>query len=276
MTCDQVRDLAAGFVLGALEPHDERAVRDHLAECPELHAELAELGSVLPYLDESVEQVAPRPELRARVLAAAAADVAADRSGGDPLPRGSVAGPGPVAPPPVSLEAVRAERTRRMTPRLSWLAGIAAVLAIAVLAAWNVSLQGELQTTRSYEQGVAAVLDVAARAGSQTAVLAPPAAGGPRGLAAVGPDGSVVMAMRDLPATSGSEVYEAWVILPGQDPLAIGGFTAGSAGTATFQSGATPARGGATLALTKEPAPGATKPSGTPVAAGIATAPPQS
>ena len=33
MTCDRARDLAAGYVLGALERLDEAAVRDHLATC---------------------------------------------------------------------------------------------------------------------------------------------------------------------------------------------------------------------------------------------------
>jgi hypothetical protein len=37
LTCDEVRDLAASFVLGALSEPEMDAVRDHLADCPELH-----------------------------------------------------------------------------------------------------------------------------------------------------------------------------------------------------------------------------------------------
>ena len=44
MTCDEIRDLAPAFVLGALGPDEEAAVRDHLASCPEPHPEMAELG----------------------------------------------------------------------------------------------------------------------------------------------------------------------------------------------------------------------------------------
>ena len=74
MTCDDVRDQAAAFVLGALTPAEEEAVRDHLATCPEAHAEFAELGGVVPILAAAVEQVEPPPALRERIMAAAAAD----------------------------------------------------------------------------------------------------------------------------------------------------------------------------------------------------------
>ncbi|HEX5589656.1 MAG TPA: zf-HC2 domain-containing protein, partial [Candidatus Limnocylindrales bacterium] len=59
MSCDDVRDLAAGFVLGALTPDEAAAVRAHLATCPEAHEEIAELGGVVPYLAESLEPVEP-------------------------------------------------------------------------------------------------------------------------------------------------------------------------------------------------------------------------
>src|SRR6185503_17988875 len=50
------------------------AVRNHLAACPEPHAEIAELHSVVPALFEVVEPVAPPAGLKDRILAAAAAD----------------------------------------------------------------------------------------------------------------------------------------------------------------------------------------------------------
>ncbi|MER3453456.1 MAG: hypothetical protein C4344_07475, partial [Acidimicrobiia bacterium] len=63
----------------------------------------------------------------------------------------------------------------------------------------------------AYRQGIAAVLDAAAAPGSQLAVLAADSGTGPRGLAAVRADGTVVLAMRDLAPTVGSQVYEAWL-----------------------------------------------------------------
>ena len=79
LTCAEVADLAPAFVLGALEPAESDAVRRHLAECPEAHAEMAELGSVVPALFEVVEPVAPPAGLKDRILAAAAADTPAGR-----------------------------------------------------------------------------------------------------------------------------------------------------------------------------------------------------
>ena len=55
------------------------AVREHLATCPESHAEFEELGGVVPYLldDPRLELVEPPAALRDRIMAAAAADLAA-------------------------------------------------------------------------------------------------------------------------------------------------------------------------------------------------------
>ena len=50
---------------------------------------------------------------------------------------------------------------------------IAAVLAIALLGGWGLLLQNQLESAQSYEQSVAAVLDVAGQPGSLTAVLTP-------------------------------------------------------------------------------------------------------
>src|SRR5574338_700982 len=67
-----VRELAAGFVLGALEPAEADALRTHVAACPEPHPELAELGSVVPALLASAEPIEPSPGLKGRILTAAA------------------------------------------------------------------------------------------------------------------------------------------------------------------------------------------------------------
>ena len=59
LTCDDVREMAGSFVLGALPDAEAAAVRAHLASCADAHAEIAELGSVLPVLDASVPHVEP-------------------------------------------------------------------------------------------------------------------------------------------------------------------------------------------------------------------------
>lgn len=285
LTCDEVRDLAAPFVLGALDTDEMDAVRGHLASCAEPHPEFAELGSVVPVLAASVPVVEPPAGLKARLMAAAAADLEARRAS-VPTPVVATVEPTPIeaapveptpssaTPAPTSVaEPVVVMPRRAATPSMgSWALRIAAVLAIAVLGGWNLLLQGQLSDARTYEQNVAAVLDVAGREGSLTAVLSAEGGDGPTGLAAVSAAGEVTLAMRDLPATSGSQVYEAWVIGSDGVPVPLGSFQVGDAGTAFFTGDDLPTEPGIVLALTREPAPGATTPTMPIVTLGTATA----
>jgi anti-sigma-K factor RskA len=274
MTHELARDFAAAYVLGALEPAEEAAVREHLLSCPEPHDEFAELGGVVQYLAEipDLEMVEPPGGLRDRIMAAAAADLAA-RTGA----AGPADAPTPTSLPTVAERTERLERTergaRRGTSRLAWAAQIAAVVAIVVLAGWNLLLQGELTNARAYDQAIAAVVDAAAKPGSQTVILAPAEKSRASGIAAVAPDGSVLMAMRDLPATAGTQVYEAWVIVGQAAPVPVGSFTVGPTGTAGLTTQPIPTPPGSTIALSLEPAPGSTAPLGPIVAAGVSTAP---
>jgi anti-sigma-K factor RskA/putative zinc finger protein len=278
MTHELARDFAAAYVLGALEPAEEAAVREHLLSCPEPHDEFAELGGVVQYLAETadLELVEPPAALRDRIMAAAAADLAARAaaSGSAPAP---AAAPSPTPFPDGAERTARDERTERLsrrgTSRLGWVAQTAAVVAIVVLGGWNLLLQGELSNARAYDRAIAAVIDAAGKPGSQTVVLTPAEGSRGSGIAAVAPDGSVVMAMRDLPPTAGTQVYEAWVIVGEAPPVPVGSFTVGPNGTAavTTQPVATPP--GSTIALSLEPAPGSAAPLGPIVATGVSTAP---
>ena len=267
MTHEQAIELAAGYVLGALEPAEEAAVRAHLRSCPESHEEFAELGGVVPYLADwpDLEIVEPPASLRDRIMTAAAADLAERTSSTTE----ATAFPG---------RAERAERAgaagRRRSGALDWALRIAAVLAIVAVGAWNLQLQGQLTNLRGevtdlrqqataaaeYQRAVSAVLDVAAEPGSQTAVLAAQAAGGPRGIAAVAADGSIQLALQDLAPTTGDQVYETWAIVPDRDPIPLGSFKVGPTTTASFQSKPGPAVPGVVVALSREPRAGATAP----------------
>lgn len=272
LTCDEVRDLAAGFVLGALEPDEAAAVRAHLATCPEAHPEMNELAGVLPVLAAAVPLMEPPVGLKARIMAAAAADLAT-RGGtaAAPLAPGTRAVPAEPIHFPTSAE--REARVAGGTVAAgTWALRVAAVLAIALLGGWNLLLQGQVDRARSYERSVAAVLDVAGQPGSLTAVLTADGGDGPAGLAAVSSDGAVRIAMRDLSPTTGNEVYEAWVIASDGVPVALGGFRVDDSGIAYFEGDGLPTDAGIVLALTREPAPGATAPSGPPVSLGTATA----
>ena len=273
LTCAEVRDLAAPFVLDALEADEADAVRAHLATCADVHAEFHELAGVFEVLAASTPTVEPPAGLGGRIRAAAAADLADRRA--EATSAVPAAAPGAVVEAAATQRPVDlAERRSRRGPAIgSWALRIAAVLAIALLGGWNLLLQGQLTEAARYERDVAAVLEVAGQEGSVTAVLTPEGGGaGPSGLAAVSRDGSVTLAMRGLAPTTGSEVYEAWVIAGDGVPQPLGGFTVDASGVASFSAGDLPAEPGIVLALTREPGPGATAPTLPIVSMGTATA----
>jgi hypothetical protein len=277
MSHDEALELAAAFVLGALEPAEEAAVRDHLATCTESHAEFEALGGVVPSLVElgELELVEPPASLGARIIAAAAADLAEHpRNAAAPAAAPQAAAP-PTRFPTASERAERDERRdRARTSRLDWVLRIAAVVAIVAVGAWGLNLQRQLDQAQRFDRAVAAVIQAGAQPAAKSVVLKPGEGATANGIAAVTADGSVVLAMRDLPATSGSQVYEAWVIVGTQAPVAVGGFTVDSAGTAAFTTRPATTPPGAVIALTLEPNEGNTAPTLPIVAAGVATAPP--
>ena len=267
ITCAEAAELAPAFVLGALSAAESDAVRRHLVDCPELHAEMAELHSVVPALFEAVEPAAPPAGLKDRILAAAAADLAA-RQGAVPQTRQPVPAPRPVDVPRRGTDFWGIFR------RPVWAAvAIAAAVAVVALGVWNVQLRDQLGGLEAYRTGVVKVLDSAAQPGAQLAVLTvPEGTGGPSGLAAVTADGQVALVMRDLTPTAGTQVYEAWLIGGDGVPVPIGDFKVGSTGSAIFGTSHSAMGEEVTVALTLEAGPGATTPTPPIIALGTARA----
>ena len=163
--CADVLEDAPAFVLGALEASEMAAVREHLAGCPELHAEFAELGSVVPALFEVVDLVEPSAMLRDRIMTAAAADTqrTADMQFGADTERvGDTQRAFERTPvierTPVTDTQRDGGRLPNLFRRPVWAAvGLAAALAIAALGAWNVQLQNQIDGLTAYRDGVVAV-----------------------------------------------------------------------------------------------------------------------
>ena len=274
LTCDEVSEMAGAYVLGALDAAEAGAVRAHLVGHQDAHPEIAELGSVIPALLEVVPIVEPPAGLKDRIMAAAAADLAARDGASAATPTAAPAAPvaptEPVAPVAFPSAEERAER-RAHTSTSGWLLRIAAVLVIAALGSWNLLLQNQLTAAKVYEQNVAAVLDAAAEPGSLTAVLASEGTGS--GLASLQEDGDLAIAMRDLAPTTGNSVYEAWVIGADGVPVPVGNFQVGDSGIGFLAVGGLPSAEGITLALTLEPGQGATTPTMPIISSGVAGAP---
>jgi anti-sigma factor RsiW len=282
MTCSDVLELAGSFVLGALPADEAAAVREHLASCPEAHAEVTALGGVLPALFEAVEVVPAPAGLKDRILAAAAAEQRAGETAAAPEPA-TPATAGALDPQsmkqPRSAKPFAPPETRRgvdlgaLFRRPVWGGLAAAALVVALgLGAWNLQLRSQIDGLSAYRNNVVEVLEEASRPGAEIAVLAA-AQGtpGPSGLAAVGADGSVAMVMRDLAPTTGTQVYTAWLIGAGGSPIPIGEFKVDDSRTASFTTAHPTLGPGVTVALSLEPQPGAQAPT-TVVAAGKAQA----
>jgi len=245
MTCGEVAELASGFVLGSLEPAETARVREHLASCPE-----------------------PPSSLGPRILAAARADLAgveAERAETAAAAAAeAVLHPAPI-PAPTPAPLPRARRRPAVLVELfrrpAWgLTAVAAVVAIAVLGAWNLQLRAQVADLAAYRDGVVAVLDAASSSGGQLALLKDTTGTGPSGLAAVDPAGRLVIAMHDLAPTTGNQVYEAWLIGADGKPLPAGSFVVPGSGTGTLTSSVGSTEAGIVVALTREPGPGATAP----------------
>lgn len=114
MNCEEVRELAGAYVLGALEGEEVAAFEAHIAGCSE-HGDLPGLETVAAALALGTEEREPPAGLGARIRAAVAAEVA---------------GPG---------ARNRAERRRWRWVR--WGSIAAAVAVVVGLLAWNVALQ---------------------------------------------------------------------------------------------------------------------------------------
>ena len=79
MTCQRAPSFLGAYVLGALDPDEQRDAEQHLADCPACAAELADFRGLTALLDRvpveevTAQPVTPSPELFDRVAAAAGA-----------------------------------------------------------------------------------------------------------------------------------------------------------------------------------------------------------
>jgi anti-sigma factor RsiW len=191
-----VHELTAAYALDALDSNERDEYEAHLAQCDRCRAELAELSETAGALAYASPAPAPPPELRARILDAAAAE----RQNVVPLP------------------------TRR-----PWVfRATAAVAAVAACAAvgfgvWAASLSHSLDSERSAHAADERAMQIYLDPDATRISLR-----GQDGAVAVDPTGQAVLLVRKLAAAPSGKVYEAWVIPPGSKPIRAGLFAGGA------------------------------------------------
>ena len=187
-----VHELTAAYALDALDAEERARYEEHLALCDACRAELAQLRDTAGALAYAAEGPPPAPELRARILAAAAAD-----------------------------NVVPIRRRAWAVPALA-----VAACAIAALAVWAATLSHSLSQERQARADAASALAVLADPRASRAALT-----GAAGTVAIDTDGHGVLVVRGLAEAPAGKTYEAWVIPPGAAPRAAGLFRGGTGTT---------------------------------------------
>jgi hypothetical protein len=241
------QDLLGAYALDALLPEETAALEAHLATCAECQAELRRLRFGANAYALVAEERSPTPELRDRLWAAISGE---PNTAPEPVPAAI-----PIAPP-IPIERARAARRLPPTPLWSRIAAAVAVILIAGLLAWNISL-------RSDEGGgngtVIAQLVAAPDAADQ-------ATGGE---ARYLTDKQVLLiSLHDLPALPQGEIYQLWFI-QGSTVMPSVTFQPSPDATTTVAVATNPADFD-TLAITREPGPiGSAAPTTKPVVTGV-------
>ena len=270
LTCDRVRELASGYVLGALDTEEMLDVADHLDSCRLGHPEVDEFGGVLPYLAASLEPVEPPAWLRESVIAAARADLVARRRVGAPSERRIVE---PVAIPAlvpvaggqiVSLAAVRTSRRRRM---MTWTIRVAAAVAILALTGTGIIVQGNLAKALK-NQSEDSHINFAIGQGAHTAVMSSTGSKA-GGIAVLMPSGNVILKLYGLTQTKDDQVYTVWLTTDKGGPTKVGSFTVDDSGVGYLEVDNAPTSANLLLYVSKESNDKVTQPIGPIIVSGV-------
>jgi anti-sigma-K factor RskA len=274
ITCDRVRELAAGFVLGALEPDEMAEVRHHMERCGEAHAELAEFGGILPYLAVAPEPLEPPAWLRGSVLAAVKADLQARRPVGVPAEPRTIepalaAGAAASASLPdtgvLSLDVARRSRTRHAA---TWMTRMAAAVAVVALAGYSFAIQGDLNKAKQDQSHAIAVLNVLGQPDTKMVSLIDTEGKGASGFAAFMPNGHVIVSLNHVAATSGDQTYMVWLTGANNVPVKVGAFTVGDDGKGWVEVTSVPTSPTMWIWVCREPNSKVTTPTGPTILSG--------
>jgi hypothetical protein len=267
MSHSEFEELAAGYVLGALEPDDEHAFQRHLEGCPTCQANLRELEAVVGELAYTVPPVDPPDTVWAGIRRQIKPEAARPGAVQVPPPAGAPGAPEGYGAP----GSAPGGRGLRLLPVL---AAAAAILVVVVLSLWNLNLRDE---NAVYRDRLAALERTTQLANDPTASLValddnPDAPPGARAtvIASTREDRGVLL-VQDLPPLQRGRVYELWGVPEGdfaRAQKAVVFVPLRRTGTQTLQF-EVPIQPGTVFAITDEPGPdGSQKPTTQPLLTG--------
>jgi anti-sigma-K factor RskA len=253
MSHSEFEELAAGYVLGALEPDDEHDFQRHLGGCATCEANVRELEAVVGELAYAVPPVDPPDTLWAGIRREIQPEAA---------PRGATHGP-----------ARPARAGRRGSRLLPGLAAAAAILMVVVLSVWNLSLRDENAAIRDR---VAALERATQLANDPNASLVtmdevPGPEGAQATVIASSRQDRGVLLIESLPPLARDRVYELWGVPQGdinqaQKALVFVPLRRQGVQALEFE---VPIQPGTVFAITDEPGPdGSEKPTSQPLLVG--------
>jgi anti-sigma-K factor RskA len=261
MSHSEFEELAAGYVLGALEPDDERRFQQHLGGCSTCEASVRELEAVVGELAYAVPPVDPPDTLWAgiqreiRPQAARRTSLPAPAAGAEAAPAAPTGARG---------------RGLRLLPGL---AAAAAIVLVVVLSLWNLNLRDENATYRARVVALERATELANDPNASLVTLDD--APGPQGaqatvIASTRQDRGVLL-VENLPPLARDRVYELWGVPGGriddaQKALVFQPLRRPGIQTLLFE---VPIQPGTVFAITEEPGPdGSEKPTSQPILAG--------
>jgi anti-sigma-K factor RskA len=252
MSHSEYEELAAGYVLGALEPDDEHVFQQHLGGCPVCEANVRELEAVVGELAYAVPPVDPPDTLWAGIRREIGPE--AVRRPAVPEPPGPPAGP----------------RRLRVLPAL---AAAAAILLVVVLSLWNLNLRDQNAVYRDRVAALERATELANDPGASLVTLDDQqgTTGAQATVIASSRQDRGVLLIENLPPLQRNRVYELWGI-PGGDigkaEKALVFVPLRRQGTQALQF-EVPIQPGTAFAITEEPGPdGSEKPTPPPVLLG--------
>jgi len=250
MSHSEFEELAAGYVLGALEPDDEHDFRRHLGGCATCEANVRELEAVVGELAYAAPPVDPPDTLWAGIRRESEPEAAR---------RGATPGAAP-----------RRRASRRLLPGL---AAAAAILLVVALSVWNLSLRDDNAAIRdrlaALERATQLANDPSAKLVTMDEVPGPQ--GAQATVIASSRQDRGVLLVQSLPPPARDRVYELWGVPGGkiedaQKALVFVPLRRQGVQALQFE---VPIQPGTVFAITDEPGPdGSEKPTNQPLLVG--------